>query len=89
MRRIESGGLPKEYGEPLLFEPGTEVEQSATNFLLLTKILEKFRGWKHLAYILYISKMPLNLGKRTAMHRDAAWQFFCYATQYEYSSRPV
>lgn len=31
-------------GEPLHFTPGTEVEQSATNFLLLTEIIESVSG---------------------------------------------
>ena len=37
--------------EPLHFVPGTEVSQSATNFLLLTEVVEKISGMTYEAYV--------------------------------------
>ncbi len=36
---------------PLRFEPGTEVEQSAANFLLLTEVVEKVSGMTYQEFV--------------------------------------
>ncbi len=38
-------------GEPLHFEPGTEVEQSATNFLLLTEVVGRAAGMDYERFV--------------------------------------
>ena len=61
---------------PLSFEPGTQVEQSATNFLVLTEIVERISG---MSYHSFVTKRQIDfLGLRRTGFSEELDTKFCH-----------